>query len=121
MLVGNFTVKQVRDTLDLSECDEAKTFLPYVSHMWWENPDNDLIIFDVGGFYGSILSNIDIVLDEFTKAGLKAMSVKQIGKALDKADEPWPDYVIVHAMQLRLLAVQNRFYPAKDVMEMSFR
>lgn len=122
-----FTVGQVRETLELSdlkEADDAMTSLNLLAY--W--PGSDLVLFDLkeyNRFYSDIHKNISHVLGEFRKTpyGLKrasGLTVDQIGKALDKMGEPWPNITIAMTIQYQILAIENKFSSVSDIMGKKF-
>lgn len=121
-----FTLRQIRDTLELlvehKQDAEAAALLPYVARRWDESPDNDHILFEVPAFFDEIAVHISSVLDSFTRMSTRVhgLTIAQIGAVMDRHDEPWPDYVIAAAMQLRLLANENKLYHTDAIMEMEF-
>lgn len=127
-----FTVRQIRETLELSSDETAKSIVLSlkVNHRWDGDKNNDLLLFDLSEqniFYSNIYDKISYVLQEFRGmeygiTRLKGLTVSQIGWVLgrDIVGEPWPDIVIATAIQYQLLKIENKFFSISQIMDIKF-
>jgi hypothetical protein len=125
------TNKQVRDMLDVlveqSDNDEARAlrrFVPINDPIEWRARCKQPFV--VPTFYARVCAHVDEVLAQFRAMpqGLTmrhfGLTIRQIAEVMGGMGEDWPDYVIANALQLRMLAKDNRLYSAEDVSRMRF-
>lgn len=130
------TICQIKETLanrDDIESRAAYTALGFKKSILLDD-QSDLLIFDLcehNTCYSSIYNHISYVLQKFRLMSLdlsglrglnkqRGLSIEILGKVLDRIGEPWPNEFIVRAIQLQLLKIENRFYPATDIVNMTF-
>jgi hypothetical protein len=118
--MSKYKIGQVKRTLELVATKEALQFMDDL-HIKSSKDEDDFLI---SMFYENICVDVRAVLSGLKKNSgdaIAGITVRQIGLALDKMGEPWPDNILAVAIQYKLFEDSCVFYTIDEIVKMKFK
>jgi hypothetical protein len=115
-----YKIAQVKRTLELLATKDAIQFQNDLHIRFAKDDDNFLISM----FYENICVDIRAVLSGLKKNSddaIAGITVKQIGVAMDKIGEPWPDSILATSIQYKLFEDTCIFHSINEIVRMKFK
>jgi hypothetical protein len=115
-----FKIAQVKRTLELVATKDAMQFQDDL-HIKYAKDDDDFLI---SMFYENLCVDVRAILSGLKKNSgdaIAGITVKQIGVAMDKIGEPWPDIIIAVAIQYKIFEDTCVFHSINEIMNTKFK